>query len=50
MSLPLVSAAATNFVDARLTETGLFYAYNTPKASMRGRIAFEPNTKVLARF
>ena len=37
-------------VDARLTEAGLFYAYNTPRASAKGRIVFEPTAKLLARF
>jgi len=37
-------------VDARLTEAGLFYAYNVPRASAKGRIVFEPTAKLLARF
>ena len=45
VSLPLKSV-----VDARLTEAGLFYAYNTPAAALRGHIVFEPTAKLLARF
>jgi hypothetical protein len=48
ISLP--SSAAAALVDARLTEAGLFYAYNTPKAAMKGRIVFEPTAKLMARF
>jgi hypothetical protein len=33
-----------------LTEAGLFYAYNLPRAREKGRIVFEPNAKLLARF
>jgi hypothetical protein len=45
ISFPLRGAAAT-LVGARLTESGLFYAYNTRS----GRIVFEPMGKLLARF
>jgi hypothetical protein len=45
ISFPLRGAAAT-LVGARLTEAGLFYAYNTRS----GRIVFEPMGKLLARF
>jgi hypothetical protein len=36
--------------DASLTEAGLFYAFNVPRASAKGRIVFEPTAKLLARF
>jgi hypothetical protein len=45
---PRPGAAA--LVGARLTEAGLFYAYNTRNASQPGRIVFEPAGKLLARF
>jgi hypothetical protein len=50
ISIPLSPAAANSLVDARLTDAGLFYAYNALKAKMKGRIVFEPVTKLLARF
>jgi hypothetical protein len=50
ISLPLRPGAATRLVDARLTSAGLFYAYNRPRGPARGRIAFEPTVKLLARF
>jgi hypothetical protein len=50
ISLPLRSGAAASLVDARLTEAGLFYAYNVPRAAAKGRIVFEPTAKLLARF
>jgi hypothetical protein len=50
MALPLPAAAATNLVDARLTAAGLFYAYNVPRATAKGRIVFEPTARLLARF
>jgi hypothetical protein len=37
-------------VDARLTEAGLFSAYNTPNARLKGRVAFEPAAALLRRF
>jgi hypothetical protein len=37
-------------VDARLTEAGLFYAYNTPKATQKGHVAFESTDRLLGRF
>jgi hypothetical protein len=45
ISLPLGGA-----IDPRLTDAGLFYAYNSPKAAMKGHIVFEPIAKLLARF
>jgi hypothetical protein len=50
ISFPLASGAAATLVGGRLTETGLFYAYNTRSASLPGRIVFEPMGKLLARF
>jgi hypothetical protein len=50
ISFPLTPPVARSLVDARLTAAGLFYAYNTPKAAMKGRIVFEPTAKLLARF
>jgi hypothetical protein len=46
ISFPLRGAAAT-LVGGRLTEAGLFYAYNVRGS---GRIVFEPAGKLLARF
>jgi hypothetical protein len=45
ISLPLQGA-----IDPSLTDAGLFYAYNRSKATMKGRIVFEPTDKLLARF
>lgn len=50
ISFPLRSGAAATLAGARLTEAGLFYAYNTRSALLPGRIAFEPAGKLLARF
>jgi hypothetical protein len=50
IALPLPAAAATNLVDARLTASGLFHAYNVPRATAKGRIVFEPTARLLARF
>ena len=46
ISFPLRRAAAT-LVGARLTDAGLFYAYNVRGS---GRIVFEPTGKLTARF
>jgi hypothetical protein len=46
ISFPLRGAAAT-LVGARLTDAGLFYAYNVRGS---GRIVFEPTGKLTARF
>lgn len=45
-----VTLARRPIVDARLTEAGLFYAYNVPRAAAQGRIVFERTAKLLARF
>jgi hypothetical protein len=50
ISLPLGAAATKGFVAARLTDAGLFYAYNRPRAAAKGRIVFEPTSSLLARF
>jgi hypothetical protein len=42
--------AQAKVVAVRLTEAGLFYAYNTPGAAMRGHIVFEPTAMLLRRF
>jgi hypothetical protein len=50
ISLPLGTAASKGFVAVRLTDAGLFYAYNRPLAAAKGRIVFEPTSSLLARF
>jgi FG-GAP-like repeat len=50
VSLPITSSRAAGIVDARLTEAGLFYAYNVRRPSPGGRIVFQPSTRLLARF
>jgi hypothetical protein len=50
ISLPITSSRAASIVDARLTEAGLFYAYNVSKPSLRGHIVFQPSARLLARF
>jgi hypothetical protein len=50
ISLPLGTAASKGFVAVRLTDAGLFYAYNRPRAAAKGRIVFEPTSSLLARF
>ena len=49
ISFPLSARAAAALVGGRLTEAGLFYAYNT-RTSLPGRIVFAPLGKLLARF
>lgn len=49
ISFPLGPRPPT-IVGARLDGAGLFYAYNPPKASAKGRVVFEPTAKLLARF
>jgi hypothetical protein len=46
----LISLPIQRNADARLTNAGLFYAYNTPKSAMKGHIVFEPSAKLVARF
>jgi hypothetical protein len=50
ISFPLRPGAAATFAGARLTEAGLFYAYNAGNRPLPGRIVFEPEGKLLARF
>jgi hypothetical protein len=50
ISFPLSARAAATLVGGRLTEAGLFYAYNTRSASLPGRIVFEPVDKLIGRF
>jgi len=50
ISLPLGPVVKRGFVDARLTEAGLFYAYNLTRAAARGRVVFMPSAKLLAFF
>jgi hypothetical protein len=49
ISFPLGKKPPT-IVGARLDGAGLFYAYNPPKASAKGRVVFEPTAKLLSRF
>jgi VCBS repeat protein len=49
ISFPL-GARPPAIVGARLDGAGLFYAYNPPKTSAKGRVVFEPTAKLLARF
>jgi hypothetical protein len=46
----VVQLTLKGVVDARLTEDGLFYAYNTPKATRKGHVAFRPTVKLLRSF
>ncbi len=52
VTLPLAAAALACAcpTDAKLTDAGLFYAYNVPTATAKGRIVFVPTVKLLARF
>ena len=50
VSFPLRSTAVAGFVGAKLTEAGLFYAYNVPRGKAKGRVVFERTAKLLARF
>jgi len=49
IAFPLGAGGAT-LVGCRLTEAGLFYAYNARGASLTGRVVFESMGKLLARF
>jgi hypothetical protein len=50
ISFPLASKVAKRLVDAKLTAAGLFYTYNVAKGKAKGRIVFEPTSRLLARF
>jgi hypothetical protein len=45
-----VALPLEHVVDARLTEAGLFYAYNTPTATRKGHVAFESTARLMKRF
>jgi hypothetical protein len=49
VSVPIRHGADT-VVDAKLTDAGLFYAFDVLHGSAKGRIVFEPMAKLLARF
>jgi hypothetical protein len=49
-SLAYPRGTAGAVVGARLTEAGLFYAYNVRKGTRKGRIVFVPTASLLARF
>jgi hypothetical protein len=49
-SLPLVSATGQLLVDVKLTDVGLFFAYNVKKTAKKGRIAFVSTPTLLRRF
>ncbi len=50
LSLPAAALACACPTDAKPTDAGLFYAYNVPSATAKGRIVFEPTVRLLARF
>ncbi len=50
LPLPAAALACACPTDAKLTDAGLFYSYNVPSATAKGRIVFEPTAKLLARF
>ena len=45
IALPVTSA-----VDAKLTQAGLFYAYNTPKRTLQGHVVFAPTASLTKLF
>ena len=45
IALPVAGA-----VDAKLTDAGLFYAYDTPKRRLQGHVVFAPTASLLQRF
>jgi hypothetical protein len=49
-SLPLRSSTGQPLVDVRLTDAGLFFAYNVHKTAKKGRLAFVPTATLLRRF
>ncbi len=50
LPLPAAALACACPTDAKLTDAGLFYAYNVPTATAKGRIVFVPTARLLARF
>jgi hypothetical protein len=49
-SLPLVSPTGQPLVDVKLTDAGLFFAYNVKKTAKKGRVAFVSTAALLRRF
>jgi hypothetical protein len=49
-SLPLLSQTGQPLVDVRLTNAGLFFAYNVKKTAQKGRVAFVSTATLLRRF
>ena len=49
-SLPLLSQTGQPLVDVRLTNAGLFFAYNVKKTAQKGRLAFVSTATLLRRF
>ena len=50
MSLPLVSATGQPLVDVKLTDAGLFFAYNVKTTAKKGRVAYVSTAALLRRF
>jgi hypothetical protein len=50
ISLPHHGGTAAAVVGAKLSEAGLFHAYNVPGAKAKGRIVFESTAGLLRRF
>ncbi len=50
LSLPAAALSCACPTDAKPTDAGLFYAYNVPSATAKGRIVFVPTVRLLARF
>jgi hypothetical protein len=46
----LIALTLHDAIKPQLTEAGLVYGYNTPKAAMNGHLVFEPTAKLLRRF
>jgi hypothetical protein len=49
-SVRFAARTAGTVVDVKLSEAGLFYAYNVPGAKPTGRIVFESTAALAARF
>ena len=45
-----VTVTGPDAVDVRLTEAGLFFAYNLHAGGKKGRVAFVPTATLLRRF
>lgn len=48
--LPAEAKATTSLIRPRLSEAGLFYAYNVTGTPAKGRIVYTPTDQLLARF